>query len=388
MEYRYLGRSGLRVSTLTMGTMTFGGGGDFAKVGASDLGEARRLIDLCLDGGVNLIDTANVYSMGASEEIIGQAVAGRRHDLLIASKVRFRMGEGQNDEGLSRWHILRQVEASLKRLGTDVIDILYLHEWDGMTPLDETLGALDTLIAQGKVRYAGASNYSGWHLMKALATAERHGLPRLVTQQIHYSLEAREAEYELAPIAVSEGVGILVWSPARRRATLGQVRPRAGLGPPARRLERAADPRRRPALANRRRPEGDRCRARRLRRAGRAGLAARPPRRRLAGDRRPQRRAVPRQPRRRRPQAHRRGARPPRPSQRAAGPLSLLAPVRLRPPPLRGGRPRLPPRPDRRLNRRMALPWQAAPRRPYDRRTCQGDAGCRRATRSSTISPS
>ena len=213
MEYRYLGRSGLRVSTLTMGTMTFGGGGDFAKVGASDLGEARRLIDLCLDGGVNLIDTANVYSMGASEEIIGQAVAGRRHDLLIASKVRFRMGEGQNDEGLSRWHILRQVEASLKRLGTDVIDILYLHEWDGMTPLDETLGALDTLIAQGKVRYAGASNYSGWHLMKALATAERHGLPRLVTQQIHYSLEAREAEYELAPIAVSEGVGILVWSP-------------------------------------------------------------------------------------------------------------------------------------------------------------------------------
>ena len=175
MDYRYLGRSGLRVSTLTMGTMTFGGGGNFAKVGASDLDEARRLIDLCLDAGVNLLDTANVYSTGVSEEIIGEAVAGKRHDVLIASKVRFRMGEGQNDEGLSRWHILRQVEASLKRLRTDVIDILYLHEWDGMTPLDETLGALDTLVAQGKIRYAGASNYSGWHLMKALGLAERHG---------------------------------------------------------------------------------------------------------------------------------------------------------------------------------------------------------------------
>lgn len=213
MEYRYLGRSGLKVSTLTMGTMTFGGGGGFAKVGASSLDEARRQIDRCRDAGVNLIDTANVYSSGVSEEIVGEALAGRRGDTLIASKVRFRMGPGPNDEGLSRWHVLRAVEDSLRRLRTDVIDILYLHEWDGMTPLEETLGAVETLIAQGKVRYAGASNYSAWHLMKALGLAEARRLPRLVTQQIHYSLEAREAEYELAPVAVAEGVGILVWSP-------------------------------------------------------------------------------------------------------------------------------------------------------------------------------
>lgn len=213
MEYRYLGRSGLKVSTLTMGTMTFGGGGGFAKVGASSLDEARRQIDRCRDAGVNLIDTANVYSSGVSEEIVGEALAGRRGDTLIASKVRFRMGPGPNDEGLSRWHVLRAVEDSLRRLRTDVIDILYLHEWDGMTPLEETLGAVETLIAQGKVRYAGASNYSAWHLMKALGLAESRRLPRLVTQQIHYSLEAREAEYELAPVAVAEGVGILVWSP-------------------------------------------------------------------------------------------------------------------------------------------------------------------------------
>lgn len=213
MEYRHLGRSRLRVSTLTMGTMTFGGSGPFARVGSAGVDEAREQVALCLDAGVNLIDTANVYSAGASEEIVAAALGRRRNDVLIASKVRFRMEDGPNGEGLSRWHILREVEASLKRLKTDVIDILYLHEWDGMTPLEETLGALDTLVAQGKVRYVGCSNYSGWHLMKALWTADVRGLPRLVTQQIHYSLEAREAEYELAPIAVSEGVGILVWSP-------------------------------------------------------------------------------------------------------------------------------------------------------------------------------
>lgn len=213
MEYRYLGRSGLRVSALTMGTMTFGATGGFAKVGASDFKEAQRQVALCLDAGVNLYDTANVYSAGASEEILGKALGKRRQDVLVASKVRFRMGEGPNGEGLSRHAIIREVEASLKRLGSDVIDILYLHEWDGMTPLEETLGALDTLIAHGKIRYAGASNFSGWHLMKALGLADLRRLPRLVTQQIHYTIEAREAEYELVPIAVSEGVGILVWSP-------------------------------------------------------------------------------------------------------------------------------------------------------------------------------
>jgi aryl-alcohol dehydrogenase-like predicted oxidoreductase len=213
MEYRHLGRSGLRVSVMTMGTMTFGGGGGFGATGSSDLAEARRQIDVCLGAGVNLIDTANVYSRGLSEEIVGQALRGRRDDVLIASKVRMRMGDGPNDEGLSRHHVIREVERSLKRLSTDLIDILYLHEWDGMTPLEETLGALDTLVTQGKIRYAGCSNFSGWHVMKALAIAEARGLPRLVTQQIHYTLEAREAEYELAQIAVAEGVGILVWSP-------------------------------------------------------------------------------------------------------------------------------------------------------------------------------
>lgn len=213
MEYRHLGRSGLKVSVLTMGTMTFGATGSFTNVGGADLKEAQRQVALCLDAGVNLFDTANVYSNGNSEEILGKALGKRRADVLVASKVRFRMSDGPNGNGLSRYAIAREVEASLKRLGTDVIDILYMHEWDGLTPIEETLGALDNLVAQGKVRYVGASNYSAWHLMKALGVAEARGLPRFVTQQIHYTLEAREAEYELVPVALGEGVGILVWSP-------------------------------------------------------------------------------------------------------------------------------------------------------------------------------
>lgn len=214
MEYRTLGRSGLKVSAMTMGTMTFGGGGPFAKVGNSGVDEARRLIDLCIDSGINLIDTANVYSRGISEEIIGEALGGKRKgDVLIATKARMRMGDGPNDEGLSRHHLIRQCEDSLRRLRTDVIDLYLMHAWDGTTPLEETLGALDTLVRQGKIRYAGCSNYSGWHLMKALGISEREGLPRFITQQIHYTLEAREAEYELLPIAVDQGVGVMVWSP-------------------------------------------------------------------------------------------------------------------------------------------------------------------------------
>jgi len=214
MEYRMLGRSGLKVSTLTMGTMTFGGKGAFAKVGNSGPDEARRMIDLCIDAGVNLIDTANVYSGGASEEIIGEALGGKRKgDVLIASKARMRVGGGPNDEGLSRHHLIRECENSLRRLRTDVIDIYLMHEWDGVTPLEETLAALDTLVEQGKVRYVGCSNYSGWHIMKALGISERERRPRFVTQQIHYTLEAREAEYELLPISVDQGLGVMVWSP-------------------------------------------------------------------------------------------------------------------------------------------------------------------------------
>jgi aryl-alcohol dehydrogenase-like predicted oxidoreductase len=214
MEYRTLGRSGLKISTMTMGTMTFGGAGGFAKVGNTDLVGARRLIDLCIDSGINLIDTANAYSGGLSEEIIGDALGGKRkNDVLIASKVRMPVGKGPNDQGLSRYHVIRECEGSLRRLKTDVIDIYFVHQWDGLTPLEETLAALDTLVEQGKVRYVGCSNYSGWHIMKALAISDRDRRPRFVTQQIHYTLEAREAEYELLPISVDQGLGVLVWSP-------------------------------------------------------------------------------------------------------------------------------------------------------------------------------
>ncbi len=214
MEYRLLGRSGLKVSTITLGTMTMGGGGQFAKIGNVGLDEARRQIDHCLDHGVNLIDTANIYSTGASEEIVGEALGGKRpKGVLIASKARFPMGEGPNDRGLSRHHLVQACEASIKRLRTDVIDLYQLHEWDGLTPLEETMEAIDRLMADGKIRYVGCSNYSGWHIMKALGISERERRPRFVSQQIHYTLEAREAEYELLPITVDQGLGVLVWSP-------------------------------------------------------------------------------------------------------------------------------------------------------------------------------
>jgi aryl-alcohol dehydrogenase-like predicted oxidoreductase len=214
LEYRLLGGSGLKISTLTLGTMTIGGQGKFAQVGQVGIEETRRLIDACIDAGVNLIDTADVYSNGASEEILGEALGGRRKgEVLLATKVRFATGDGPNDVGLSRWHIIRQCETSLRRLRTDVIDLYQVHQWDGLTPLEETLEALDTLVRQGKVRYIGCSNYSAWHLMKALAVADRDGRQRFISQQIHYTLEAREAEYELVPASLDQSLGILVWSP-------------------------------------------------------------------------------------------------------------------------------------------------------------------------------
>jgi aryl-alcohol dehydrogenase-like predicted oxidoreductase len=207
-----------------MGTMTFGGKGVFGKVGTTDAAEARRQIDLCLEAGVNLIDTADVYSNGLSEEIVGEAVKGRRHDLLIATKARFPMGPGPNDRGSSRHHLVRACDNSLRRLGTDHIDLYQLHEWDGLTPLEETLEALDLLLRAGKIRYVGASNFSGWHLMKALGLAEREHLPRFVSQQIHYTLQAREAEHELVPITLDQGLGILVWSPIAGGLLSGKYR--------------------------------------------------------------------------------------------------------------------------------------------------------------------
>jgi aryl-alcohol dehydrogenase-like predicted oxidoreductase len=224
MDYRPLGTSGLKISALTLGTMTFGGRGNFAKVGDTDVEGGRRQIDMCLDAGINLIDTADVYSTGRSEEIVGEALEGRRDDVLISTKVRMRMGGGPNDEGLSRHHVISGCEASLRRLGTDHIDIYHVHEWDGLTPLEETLETLGHLVDMGKVRYVGVSNYAAWQLMKALGISEREHLPRFVCQQIYYSLQERSAEYELIPLAIDQGLGTLVWSPLAGGLLSGKYR--------------------------------------------------------------------------------------------------------------------------------------------------------------------
>jgi aryl-alcohol dehydrogenase-like predicted oxidoreductase len=224
MRYRQLGSAGLRVSVLTMGTMTFGGQGKFRDVGDTDVAGATRQIDRCLEAGVNLIDTANVYSGGRSEEIVGEALQGRRDDVLLATKARFPMGEGPNDAGLSRRHLIEQCDASLRRLQTDRIDLYQLHSWDGQTPLEETLEALQHLVDQGKVEYVGCSNFSAWHLMKALGIAERDGLPRFVTTQNFYAPGFRDLEYELVPACVDQGLGVLVWSPLAGGLLSGKYR--------------------------------------------------------------------------------------------------------------------------------------------------------------------
>jgi aryl-alcohol dehydrogenase-like predicted oxidoreductase len=224
MEYRQLGTSGLRVSTLTLGTMGFGGTGWATPVGQIDVDGAREQIALARDAGVNLIDTADVYSNGLSEEILGQALGGSRDDVLIATKARMPMGSGPNDAGLSRHHIIRSAEASLRRLGTDYIDLYQVHEWDGQTPLEETLGALDDLVHSGKVRYIGASNYAAWQLMKALGVSQRREFERFVSQQIYYSLQNRDVENEIVPACLDAGVGILVWSPLAGGLLSGKYR--------------------------------------------------------------------------------------------------------------------------------------------------------------------
>jgi len=226
MEYRQLGRSGLKVSTLILGTMTFGGQGAFAKTGNTDMIGARRQIDMALDAGVNMLDTADIYSAGASEEIIGEALSdGRRDKLLLATKVRFPTGtKGPNERGLSRHHIIKACEASLKRLRTDHIDLYWCHQWDGLTPVEETLHAFDHLVRMGKVGYIGVSNFSGWHIMKTLAATDRGGLVRPIAQQIHYTLQAREAEQELLPVAIDQGVDAVIWSPLAGGLLSGKYR--------------------------------------------------------------------------------------------------------------------------------------------------------------------
>ncbi|GGT38596.1 aldo/keto reductase [Streptomyces chromofuscus] len=224
MEYRQMGNSGLLVSVIALGTMTFGGKDVFGQVGNTDVAGARRQIDMCLDAGINLIDTANMYSSGAAEEILGKALNGRRDRVVLSSKVRLPMGDGPNDEGLSRQHIVNQIEASLRRLDTDYLDIYHVHQWDGLTPLEETMQTLDGLVTAGKVRYLGVSNFSGWQLMKALCVADAHGYQRFVSNQIYYSLESRDAEYELVPLSVDQGLGILVWSPLAGGLLSGKYR--------------------------------------------------------------------------------------------------------------------------------------------------------------------
>ena len=231
MEYRQLGRCGLRISRLTLGTMGFGGAGVFSDVAQIDLAGTRRQIDMAIDAGVNLIDTADIYSLGASEQLIGEALAGRRERVLLATKARMPMGPGPNDAGLSRHHLIESCEASLRRLQTDHIDLYQVHEWDGQTPLEETLGALDHLLSSGKVRYVGCSNFAGWHVMKALGVADRAGLPRFVSQQIYLSLQERSAEYEIVPAAIDQGLGLLVWSPLAGGLLSGKYR--RGQEPPA-----------------------------------------------------------------------------------------------------------------------------------------------------------
>lgn len=224
MQYRQLGRSGLRVSLMTLGTMTFGGKSFFAKAGSGGISDARRMIDIAVDHGVNMLDTADVYSFGACEEILGEALAGRTGELLVTSKVRMVGGEEPNNGGLSRFHIIDACEKSLKRLKRDRIDLYLLHEWDGETPVEEFMEALDTLVKSGKVRYIGCSNFSGWHIMKCLMASDRHNLQRFCCQQVHYSIEAREVEYELMPIALDQGVAIQVWSPIAGGLLSGKFR--------------------------------------------------------------------------------------------------------------------------------------------------------------------
>jgi len=224
MEYRQLGKSGLRVSSLTLGTMTFGGAGKFRDVGTTDVEGARRQINMALEAGVNMIDTADVYSAGAGEEVLGHALEGHRDEVILATKARFSMGPGQNDSGLSRHHLIEACEASLRRLKTDHIDLYQVHEWDGHTPLEETLAALDHLVQSGKIRYVGCSNFTGWQVMKALGTSRTEGLSAFVSQQVYLSLQERSAEYEIVPSAIDQGLGLLIWSPLAGGLLSGKYR--------------------------------------------------------------------------------------------------------------------------------------------------------------------
>ncbi len=225
MEYRRLGGSGLKVPALTLGTGTFGGTNEFFKAwGQSDVAEATRLVDICLDAGMNMFDSADIYSEGAAESILGGAIKGRRDQVLISTKATFRAGAGPNDVGSSRFHLIKAVEGSLQRLGTDYIDLFQLHGFDAMTPVEETLSTLEGLVRAGKIRYIGCSNFSGWHLMKSLAVSDRYGWPRYVAHQAYYSLIGRSYEWELMPLGLDQHVGAVIWSPLGWGRLTGKIR--------------------------------------------------------------------------------------------------------------------------------------------------------------------
>jgi aryl-alcohol dehydrogenase-like predicted oxidoreductase len=225
MDYRQLGGSGLRVPVLSLGTATFGGEGEFFRAwGSNGAAEATRLVDICLDAGVTMFDSSNVYSSGLAETALGHAIKGRRGQVLISTKGTFRMGDGPNDVGSSRQHLVSAVEGSLRRLGTDYIDLYQMHGFDAGTPVEETLRTLDDLVRAGKVRYTGCSNFSGWHLMKSLAASDRHGWVRYVAHQAYYSLVGRDYEWELMPLALDQGVGTLAWSPLGWGRLTGKIR--------------------------------------------------------------------------------------------------------------------------------------------------------------------
>jgi len=225
MEWRQLGYSGFKVPVLSLGTATFGGSNEFFKgFGSSDVAEATRMVDLSLDAGITMFDTADGYSNGKSEEILGKALGSRRDKAIVSTKAFFPTGDGPNDTGTSRYHLIRACEASLRRLGTDYIDIYQMHCFDAVTPVEETLETLDTLVKAGKVRYIGCSNYSGWHLMKSLAVSEKYGWARMVAHQAYYSLVGRDYEWELMPLALDQRVGTIVWSPLGWARLTGKIR--------------------------------------------------------------------------------------------------------------------------------------------------------------------
>jgi aryl-alcohol dehydrogenase-like predicted oxidoreductase len=241
MEYRLLGGSGLKVSALSFGAATFGGGNEFFRAwGNTDVAEASRLIDLCVEAGVNLFDTADGYSNGRSEEILGKALGAKRDEVLISTKAYFPTGDGPNDRGTSRYHLRRALEDSLRRLGTDYVDIYHMHGFDALTPIDEVQDTLNKFVREGKVRYIAASNFSGWHLMKSLAVADRYGWTRFVAHQVYYSLVGRDYEWELMPLGLDQKVGALVWSPLGWGRLTGKIR-RGQPVPEVSRLHKTAD---------------------------------------------------------------------------------------------------------------------------------------------------